>query len=117
MESAVAVDLTKAGSLQYREAGKYLRLMFARARRARLNGSQWRVLSAVLESTLSYSKGYDRTLCRATCGDGRSRSEGSALNGNASSAQTVGGAGDHLLRTRLEERQDDARWHSAAIYG
>jgi hypothetical protein len=61
MNQEVARDLSKAGSLRYRDAGLHLRQVIARATRARLNGTQWRVLGAVVSSTLSYSKRYDRT--------------------------------------------------------
>jgi hypothetical protein len=61
MNEDVTPERTKAGSINYREAGQHLRLILARATRARLNGSQWRVLAAVMSLTVSYSKAYDRT--------------------------------------------------------
>jgi hypothetical protein len=60
-DSNISADQCAAGSIPYKEAGAALRLVLSRAARLGLNGTQWRVLGAVIDRTLSYSKYYDRT--------------------------------------------------------
>jgi hypothetical protein len=54
-------DLLQAGSISYKQAGAITRLTNSRARHARLNGTNWRVLTAITDLTASYSKPFDRT--------------------------------------------------------
>jgi phage replication O-like protein O len=57
----VTPDLLQAGSITYKLAGAMTRLVLSRAITARLNGTEWRVLAAVITLTGTYSKPYDRT--------------------------------------------------------
>lgn len=50
----------EAATLGYKEAGALLRLATSRGTRDRINGTEWRVLCAVMALTVSRSKAYDR---------------------------------------------------------
>jgi hypothetical protein len=51
----------RAGSVPFAEVGRTLRVVLGGATAARLSGTHWRVLAAVVTLTASYSKTTDRT--------------------------------------------------------